>query len=80
MQIEAVEERRRVRYCLKEKVFLRNMLNIHLHFLLREPNNRQSLHHSFPIILVADSTDLGAVPLNKKDEGQISGGSGTEPS
>lgn len=45
-----------------------NVWNNHLHFLLREPNDGESLHHSFPIILVADRADPGAVPLNKTFE------------
>lgn len=48
--------------------YFTNVLNNNLHFLLREPNNRQSLHHSFPIILVADRADPGAVSLNKTSE------------
>lgn len=49
----------------KEMFFSPHCVNNHLHFLFREPNNRQSLHHSFPIILVTDRADPGAVPLNK---------------
>lgn len=49
----------------KEMGFFPHCVDNHLHFLFREPNNRQSLHHSFPIILVTDRADPGAVPLNK---------------
>lgn len=37
-----------------------------LHFLLSESNYRQSRHHCFPIILVTDTAESGAVPLVNK--------------
>lgn len=37
-----------------------------LHFFLSEANNRQGLHHNFPIILVTDGAESGTVTLNKK--------------
>lgn len=36
-----------------------------LHFFLCEANNRQGLHHSFPIILITDGAESGTVALNK---------------
>lgn len=42
------------------------MIVTDLHLFLGEANNRQGLHHNFPIILVTDGAESGTVPLNKK--------------
>lgn len=36
-----------------------------LYFFLGEANDRQGLHHNFPIVLVTDGAESGTVALNK---------------
>lgn len=46
----------------------REVIVTDLHFFLGEANNRQGLHHNFPIILVTDRAKSRAVPLNKTNK------------